>query len=146
VDLSTQLIGFEGWARKAYPDPLTRGAPWTAGVGHCGPEVQPGTEWTDAQIEQWLADDIAEAERDVRALCPWFDKWQTGCAPRRAVLIGMAFQLGRPRLAQFRRFLAACRDEKFDDAANEMRDSQWSKQVPKRAARLARQMETGEWN
>jgi lysozyme len=140
-----QLIGFEGWLRKAYPDPLTGGEPWTIGVGHTGLEVHQGLVWDDEQISQALDQDIAEATRDVRLLCSWFETWQMECEPRRAVLIGMAFQMGRSRLSYFKGLLAAARDCRFDDAANCMRDSLWSRQTPKRAARLARQMETGAW-
>jgi lysozyme len=145
MDVREQLIGMEGWYRKAYPDPLTGGVPWTIGVGHTGLEVHMGLEWTDEQISAALDDDIAEAKRDVRLLCAWFENWQLECLPRRAVLINMAFQLGRPRLALFKGVLAAARDEHFNDAAHHMRDSLWARQTPKRAARLARQMETGDW-
>jgi lysozyme len=145
MNLREQLIGFEGWFLKAYPDPLTGGEPWTVGVGHTGPEVKKGVVWTQEQVSEALDADIAEAERDVLALCPWFDRWQLDNLPRRAVLIGMAFQMGRSRLALFKGFLSAARDEQFNHAANEMRDSRWARQTPKRASRLARQMETGEW-
>ena len=33
---------FEGCRLKAYPDPGSRGAPWTIGYGHTGAEVVPG--------------------------------------------------------------------------------------------------------
>ena len=46
----------------AYPD--VRGVP-TIGVGHTGPEVHLGLTWTDAQVEEALADDVKWAEDEV---------------------------------------------------------------------------------
>jgi len=41
--------------------------------------------------------------------------------------------------------LAAVRDERFANAAALMLQSLWAKQTPARANRMARQMESGEW-
>ena len=144
MNLRDQLISFEGWRNRAYPDPLTGGKPWTIGVGHAGPDVSQGDFWNDIRIGEVLDEDIDKATQQVRKALPWFDKLTN--EPRRAVIIGMCFQLGINGLLKFRDTLAAMRDEKWDHAANCMRDSLWAKQTPKRAARLARQAETGEWN
>lgn len=53
---------YEGRHAQAYPDPATKGAPWTIGVGHTGPEVVPGLAWTDAQIDAALSDDLVASE------------------------------------------------------------------------------------
>lgn len=143
MDLKTQLIDFEGWKHDAYPDPLTLGAPWTIGVGHTGPEVYRGLTWDQAQIEAALDADIAEKTAQVKQHIQWFDRLNE---PRQAVLIGMAFQLGIDGLLGFNRTLGSIRDERWNDAANGMLSSKWAKQTPKRVVRLARQMETGEWN
>ena len=52
---------FEGLARRlpdgrvtSYPDPGTKGHPWTIGWGATGPDIQPGTIWTMAQCEDAL--------------------------------------------------------------------------------------------
>jgi GH24 family phage-related lysozyme (muramidase) len=52
---------FEGYAKRlpdggctAYPDPGTRGDPWTIGWGCTGPEVVPGTVWTLDQAQAAL--------------------------------------------------------------------------------------------
>lgn len=49
---------FEGLAKllpdgrvAAYPDPGTRGHPWTIGWGATGPDINPGTVWTLEQCE-----------------------------------------------------------------------------------------------
>jgi lysozyme len=144
MNLREQLIGFEGWVNRAYPDPLTHGDPWTIGVGHTGPDVRQGVVWDNDKVSRVLDEDIAEATAEVRKAFPWFDRLSN--EPRRAVIIGMCFQMGIGRLSKFHETLAAMRDEKWDHAANCMRDSLWARQTPKRAARLARQTETGEWN
>lgn len=142
MDLRTQLIEFEGWKNSAYPDPLTGGEPWTIGVGHCGHEVFEGLMWSDEKIGQQLDADIADKTARVRSHFPWFDGLNE---PRKAVLIGMAFQMGINGLLGFRNTLASMRDERWADAANGMRSSLWAKQTKRRANRLAMQCETGEW-
>lgn len=50
---------FEGKRNHAYPDPISGGAPWTCGIGCTGPDIGPGTYWTDAEIDQHFADRLA---------------------------------------------------------------------------------------
>ena len=57
------------------------------------------------------------------------------------MLIGMAFQLGGGGLMQFRHMLESIRDERWHDAAESIRQSTWAHQTPKRAIRLAYQLE-----
>ena len=72
--------------------------------------------------------------------------------PRQAVLIGMCFQMGigsaaPPRgLLGFQHTLGLIRQGNFAEAAKGMRSSNWAHQTPKRAIRLAQQMESGEWS
>jgi lysozyme len=131
----------EGTEHAAYPDAITRGAPWTIGCGHTGPEVHPGLVWSDAQIDAALDADIAHATDGCRAhLNPWFDDLDE---VRQAVLIGMAFQMGIHGLLKFVHFLDAMRNQQWQAAASAMLDSLWAKQTPNRAARAARAIETG---
>lgn len=142
MDLRQQLIEFEGYVRLAYPDPISGAAPWTIGVGHTGPEVHEGVEWTDAQIDRVLDEDVAKA----RALCSIAYPWYTQMVePRRAVLEGMVFQMGPARTHAFVNTLAAMRDRRYTDAANGMLASLWARQTPKRVKRLAWQMVRGVW-
>lgn len=65
---------------------------------------------------------------------------------RRAVLVDMAFNLGRTRLSAFERALQWMRAGDFAQAAEEMLDSKWARQVGSRATGLAEMMRTGEWD
>lgn len=142
MNLRDQLIEFEGWKNEAYPDPLTGGEPWTIGVGCAKPGIFKGLVWSDEMISAQLDADIEEKTRQVEAALPWFGQLNE---PRKAVLIGMAFQMGINGLLGFKNTLAAMRDERWANAAEGMRQSKWGKQTPKRVNRLAHQVETGEW-
>lgn len=63
---------FEGCERRradglveAYPDPATGGAPWTIGWGATGPEIGPGTVWTQAECDARLERDLVRYAADV---------------------------------------------------------------------------------
>lgn len=62
------IKSFEGLSLKAYPDPATGGAPWTIGYGHTGPEVKKGLNWTQAQADNAIADDVSRFADGVAAL------------------------------------------------------------------------------
>jgi len=142
MNLRDQLIGFEGYEHRVYPDPITRAEPWTVGVGHTGPDVHPGDTWTDEQINAALDADIAEKTAQCRAAFPWFDSLNE---PRQAVLVGMCFQMGINRLLGFKNTLQSIADERYANAAEGIRQSMWAHQTPKRALRLAAQLESGQW-
>lgn len=92
------------------------------------------------EIAFMLDNDIIDAERDAAAI---FVNFNTLSENRRAVLINMAFNLGRERLSRFKKFRAAVEASNFDMAAAEMMDSQWALQVGIRAVRLANKMKEG---
>lgn len=50
--------GFEGLSLKAYPDPATRGYPFTICYGHTGPEVHLGERVAIAECRRLLALDL----------------------------------------------------------------------------------------
>lgn len=64
--------------------------------------------------------------------------------PRKVVLINMCFNLGYPKLTQFKKMFLALNRGNYADASNEMLNSRWATQVPKRARRLADAMLTNE--
>lgn len=110
----------------------------TVGVGRNLTDVGLSPE----EIDLLLDNDIRVAE----ALCV---KRVLGfgllSVPRKAVLVNLMFNLGPTRLAGFKNFLAAVGEGRYADAAAELLDSTYAKQVGQRAVRLARQMEEGTW-
>ena len=52
------IKSFEGLELRAYPDPATGGAPWTAGYGHTGADVRPGMAVTQEMANAWLDSDV----------------------------------------------------------------------------------------
>lgn len=57
----------EGLRLVAYPDPGTKGVPWTICYGHTK-GVYRGMRATEAQCDQWLAEDLRVAEGAVQRL------------------------------------------------------------------------------
>ena len=53
------------------------------------------------------------------------------------VIVNMCFNMGAPRLGQFKKFIKAIHDEDWKTASVEMLDSRWAKQVGDRAIRLS---------
>lgn len=136
--LAQQLRVEEGSVPHAYQDHLGY---WTIGVGRLIDERK-GGRLRDDEIEYLLKNDIAEKTAEVRTALPWFDQLDEA---RKGVLIGMAFQMGTEGLLQFKQTLAAIRDQRYYNAAGLMLQSLWAQQTPERAKRMARQIETGEW-
>ena len=52
------------------------------------------------------------------------------------VIVNMTFNMGAPRLAKFKKFIAGVNASDWNTAAVEMMDSRWAKQVGNRAERL----------
>jgi lysozyme len=131
--LRAQLRSDEGYRKFPYVDSVGK---ITIGVGH----NLSAKGVTDAQVSQWLDDDIADAIAAARELLPEdFDQLSD---VRKAVICNMAFQLGGAGLAEFQNTLRNIRDGRWDDAATAMLQSKWAQQVPARARRLANQMRT----
>lgn len=65
--LAVALVGSaEGLRQSAYPDPATRGAPWTICYGHTG-DVRPGERESLAQCKALLLRDLDVAADAVEA-------------------------------------------------------------------------------
>jgi lysozyme len=137
--LRDQLASEEGRSNTAYRDTL---GVWTIGIGHAGQDVYPGLTWTDAQIDAAFDKDVLEKTAQVSQALPWFSALND---PRQAVLLQMAFQMGTVGLLKFAKTLQAVHDGRWQDASQGMLNSVWASQTPRRAARLAQQMLTGEW-
>ena len=57
------------------------------------------------------------------------------------ILVNMMFNMGRPRLSQFKNMKKAVDQRDWFEAAYEMTNSKWYKQVPNRAGRLVVRMQ-----
>lgn len=62
------IKSFEGLEMRVYPDPATGGAPYTAGYGHTGSDVEPGMKVTQAMADAWFDKDVQKFEEGVSAL------------------------------------------------------------------------------
>ena len=83
-------------------------------------------------------DDIADAMEDVHHCCSCYDQLSR---PRQLVMVSLAFNLGRERLAKFVRFLGALHLGHWDEAADELLNSKAAKQdAPTRYRQLAKMM------
>jgi lysozyme len=138
VDLKQQLLREEGSESCAYQDTLGF---WTIGVGRLI-DSRKGDGLSQDEIEYLLDNDIKKITDKVHKFLPWVSKLNE---PRQAVLLQMTFQMGLRGVLDFKRTLGSIEDGQFAEAAAEMLESKWAKQTPARAQRLAKQMETGEW-
>ena len=82
-----------------------------------------------------------DAERDCYQL---FNNFVLLSNTRKEVLINMCYNLGKLRLARFKKMIAAIHQQDFTRAAVEMLDSRWARQVGKRADELAGLMKRDE--
>lgn len=137
-----QIEQLEGRRNVAYADPLTKAAPWTIGVGHTGPEVHEGLVWSDSLVQSTFDADFSHAWELVQAKLPWAIVLSD---PRQAVLVNMCFQMGIWGLLAFKHALAAAQTGDFQMAHDQMLDSEWARQTPRRAVTLATQMLSGVW-
>lgn len=95
-------------------------------------------------VEQatYILDQQVRAVRVTLSAEPY---WINLGAVRQAVITDMAFNLGWPKFALFKRMRAALDARDYKLAASEMMDSNWYKQVGTRSKRLVGMMRSGEW-
>lgn len=131
-----QLVRHEGLKLSAYQDSLGY---WTIGVGRLIDARRGGTI-SEEEAFYLLEHDIDTVVRECYTAFPWFEGLDE---IRQRVIADMAFNLGISGLKKFTRTLAAIAQGDYDLAASRMLQSLWSKQVGRRAIRLAKMMETG---
>ena len=95
----------------------------------------------DDEIDFILDNDIEVVMNEVSVTFDWFFDLSE---VRQRVVADMIFNIGMPRFKQFKKMIAALEEGDWSEAANQMMDSKWAKQVGKRAGRLRDMMETGE--
>ena len=126
----------EGVKYEIYNDHL--GYP-TFGIGHLVVESDEehgkpiGTPVTEDRVNSVFEKDVAIMIDEAKKIFPNLDE-----LPEEAqqVIVNMTFNMGRPRLSQFKKFIAGVNAGDWNKAAVEMMDSRWAKQVGARAERL----------
>lgn len=101
-----------------------------------------GLGLSDDEIDYLLKNDISRVEAELNAVFPWF--WELNEA-RKDAMISLGFNLGLPRLLQFKNALESMGYGKFDDAADHFLDSKWATQVKGRAVEITDMIRSGEY-
>jgi lysozyme len=136
--LVSQLRRDEGEVLHAYQDHLGY---WTIGVGILIDQRRGGGLLPE-ESEFILQNRVRQRREAVAKSLPWFSQLDDA---RQGVLLNMSFQLGVAGLLAFKNTLEHVRLGQYSKAAELMLQSKWASQTPARASRLAKQMETGEW-
>lgn len=110
---------------KAYPDPATKGHPYTIGWGATGPKIGPDTVWTREQAEEALDHHIVYFLTGAVKLSP---NLLTAEPRRLAAIISFCYNcgLGNYRISTLRKRVNA---EDWESAASEI--LKWNKAAGK---------------
>lgn len=131
TDIQAMLIQQEGMELKPYVDTVGK---MTIGVGRNLADKGLSRE----EALYLLNNDIADALEDVRHCFSCYDQLSR---PRQMVLVSLAYNLGRAKLAKFVRFIGAVHLGKWGEAADELLDSKAAREdAPARYRELARMM------
>jgi lysozyme len=128
----------EGLKLKPYPDTGD-----TLAIGHGRNLMRKGI--TAEEAEFLLRGDVTAARDHLRTDTRTKDIYRHLTAARKVVLLDMVVNLGFGGVLGFKRMWAALKEGDHAKAAEEMLDSKWAKQVPKRAGELAQLMEKPEY-
>lgn len=116
----------EGFEPKPYPDPLHGWSVPTFGHGL--------TFITEAESEMIVRNRVQSIQEAIGIRKPVF---KTLTEDRQNALIEMAYQMGVNGLMKFRNMWAAIEQGNFQQAYLEALDSNWYRQTPSRAKRVA---------
>lgn len=138
--LREEIAYDEGSVNEIYLDHL--GLP-TFGIGHLVLESDPehgqpvGTPVSEDRCNSAFDEDVKTVLNDCSILYDDFDD-----LPEEAqrIIANMMFNMGRPRLSKFKGMKRGVDARDWNAAADEMVDSNWYKQVTKRADRLVARM------
>ena len=96
-----------------------------------------GTPVDEIRVNEAFEQDIRITLGECKKL---FEDWDSLPEEVRLILANMMFNMGRPRLSGFKKMIQAIKDSDWLEAANQMQDSRWYKQVTNRADRLISRM------
>ena len=139
-ELRQELAEDEGCKYEIYLDHLGLE---TFGIGHLinkedkehGKAV--GTVIEQERVKQVFNLDMAVTINDCMTLYYDFANLPDEC---QKIIANMMFNMGRPRLSQFKGMKAGVDARDWNEAADQMVDSRWYTQVPNRARRLVARM------
>ena len=138
--LQEQLAIDEGVKFEIYLDHLDLP---TCGIGHLILESDPeqgepvGTAVSKDRVTELFQQDCAIVLEDCQILYPDFDDLPEEV---QQIIANMMFNMGRPRLSKFKGMKRGVDARDWNDAADEMVDSGWYRQVTNRADRLVNRM------
>ena len=138
--LREQLEIDEGVKYEIYNDHLGYA---TFGVGHLVLESDEehgsplGTPVSESRVIEAFEQDCENVLRDCDIL---YEDFADLPEEAQQVIANMMFNMGRPRLSKFKGMKRGVDARDWNAAADEMVDSAWYRQVPKRAKRLVRRI------
>ena len=131
--LIDQLRIHEGVEKTVYND--SEGIP-TIGVGRNLRD----RGLSDDEIDYLLSNDIDIVVDELDKVMPW---WKDLDEVRQRVLCDLVFNLGMPRFSGFKKSISYMKQQMWYQAADELLDSKWARQVGRRAQTLSEMMRTG---
>jgi len=141
IDKLREEIAYdEGSVNQIYLDHL--GLP-TFGIGHLVIDSDPehgqpvGTPVSEDRCNEAFDNDVQTVINDCNILYPDFDELPEEV---QRIIANMMFNMGRPRLSKFKGMKRGVDARDWNAAADEMVDSNWYRQVTKRADRLVERM------
>ena len=139
-DLVEDMIRHEGYVNAIYSDSLGYK---TLGIGHLVlsyddehfKEVgMPVSNW---RVADYFFKDLSNKFNDCKRLYPDIETYPEEV---QLILINMMFNLGYNKLSKFKKMKAAIERNDWKQAAEEMKDSLWFKQVKSRGVELYERM------
>ena len=137
-----QIKTHEGFVNYVYKDTLGKR---TVGYGHlCTDDEnwEDGKCYDNAYLNDVFEKDFMEATKQAEELIGNLVLENKA----NEIILEMVFQLGKTGVSKFKKMWAAIHENNFQEAAKEMLDSRWSRQVKSRSTKLAHAMHHGEFN
>ena len=132
-DLKARIKEHEGYRDQVYKDSLGFA---TIGYGHLILPTDPyeeGATYNKEDLDKVFDDDFNTAYSNANQLIKDLPlHHQAKC-----VIIEMVFQLGIGGVSKFKNMWKALGEDDYQTASEEMLDSRWAKQTPKRAEELS---------
>ena len=135
-EVKERIKKHEGFVNKIYLDSLGKA---TIGYGHLitpNDNFEEGVEYSKELLDEVFNTDFLRAKRDADELLQEISIVEQA----HGIIIEMVFQLGKTGVSKFKKMFTALSIQDYNEAANQMLDSQWRKQTPKRCEELAEQM------